>query len=362
MKRMIPLELYLPDLNIPSEESLFYRADITALDDPDGWVRKLEDILSEIDTKYARKERRGGKRINVACAKVEDRDGDVRHRVARFIPYPLTVVNRVKRLRSEAYQALRPHTVTHEIKARDESGEFVKKQHYIARENLVHAFAAIGELNSEVVDKQVRERMQEFESSPDYDRIFSYVRSTLGLTVVPHKVFPHLSLSVNPLGVFSDSYRQFLSDKKRQAIEAADLKKVELLRKMEEEAAKNREDVLQAIDADLRERLQEVIARLADLAQEGKASKNSFKSIARKTHELSDLAGSLGLGDSIKGHIHVVDETAKAVLAKDKQGILKASKLFAENCGVTVREDSSDNFRRGIKSLKGGRFFLDTIE
>ena len=363
MTKMIPLELYVPDLNIPSEESLFYRVEITSLKDPDRWIRGLEDILSDIDSAYAKRERRGGKRINVAYAKVpQERGADIRHRVARFIPYPLSLVNRVKRLRSESYQVLQPYMITHEVKARNESGEFLKKEHYIARENLLPSFSAITELNSEVVDAQIRKMMDEFEQSKDYERIFSYVSSTLGERTVPHKLLPQVSLSVNPLGVFTESYRKFLSEKKRQAIEAADLKRIELLRRVEDEASQKREEVIQAIDSDLRDRLREVVSRLAELAEAGRASKNSVRAIARKTQQLSNLAGSLGLSDSINTHVRVVNDTAKAILAKDADKLLRASKVFAENCGVTARDDSAENFRRGIKRLQGGRFFLDVIE
>jgi hypothetical protein len=60
--------------------------------------------------------------------------------------------------------------------------------------------------------------------------------------------------------------------------------------------------------------------------------------------------------------VRVVNDTAKAILARDADKLLRASKVFAENCGVTARDDSAENFRRGIKRLQGGRFFLDVIE
>ena len=121
--------------------------------------------------------------------------------------------------------------------------------------------------------------MDEFEQSKDYERIFSYVSSTLGDRTAPHKLLPQVSLSVNPLGVFTESYRKFLSEKKRQAIEAADQKRIELLRRVEDEASQKREEVIQAIDSDLRDRLREVVSRLAELAEAGRASKNSVKAI-----------------------------------------------------------------------------------
>ena len=362
--RVLPLELYVPDLDVPSQEMLFYRVDITGSKDPDLWVRGLEDILCKVDDVYAKRERRGGKRVDLACAKFGNGRKEVRSRVARFIPYPLLTVNRIKRLRSEAYQVLRPYMITQELEAKTGSGDVTKKQHYLPTANLVEAFGALDKLNQEVVLAEIRKKLEAFERTRHYARIFEYIEET-GFKVpeIPHKVFPLISLSANPLGVFSESFHRFLDEKKRKAIQDADKKALELLARVEDEANRKRAEVLKTIDGDLRSRLSEIMTKLAELAANGgKNSMNSLRATSRRAEQLSNLAASLGFGDVIKESLGVVETTSKAILSGDTAKLLESSKRFAESCGFTPRASAAENFQLGVRKLRGGRFFLNVIE
>lgn len=352
----------MPDLDVPSEESLYFSVNVTSVPNIDGWVRGLEDILAEIDEKYCKKERKGGKRISLGCAKVDIDGTEIRLRVARFIPYPQSLVNRVKRLRSEAYDAIRPYIIVQE----SPSG---RKKHFMSGEMLVDAKKAVIDLNERAVHKEIQSAITEFEKSPDYARIFDYIKNS-GVAVQKPvgRSFPEVLLDTDQLGISSESYKRLLDEKKRLAIEAADAKRRELVERIEQEAEKKRQEVLAAIEKDIRGRLSEVTLRLGELAVSGGSSgkkrtnRRSLAALSKRASELRRLASSVGFGEIISDHIRTVEETARGLAAGDTNAILEASKRFAESCGVSPTEVADMNFRLAAKKMRGERLFLRVIE
>jgi len=353
MTKLLPVDLYVPDLDVPSEESLYFSVDVTGVPNVDRWVRGLEDVLADIDEKYSKKERKGGKRISLGCAKV----AEMRLRIARFIPYPQSIINRVKRLRSEAYDAIKPYVIVQE----SPSG---RKKHFMSGDMLIDAKKAIMDLNERVVHKEIQTAITEFENSADYARIFDYIKNSGVAVEEPgSRSFPEVSLDADQLGILSESYRRLLDEKKRSAIEAADAKRRELVEKIEQEAEKKRQEVLEAIEKDIRGRLTEVVLKLGELAVNGiKTNRKSLDSLSKRASELHRLASSVGFGEIISDHIKTIEKTAQGLVAGDANTILEASKKFAESCGVSPTEVADENFRLAAKKMRGESLFLRVID
>lgn len=362
--RFLPVDLYVPNIDVPTEEFLDIVVDVTGVQtNLDNWVRGLEDILSEIDEKYSAKGRKGGKRITLGCSKININGSEVRRRVARFVPYPQSLINRIKRLRTEAYAALKSYAIV-----------FVsptgKKRHFMSGEMLVDAKKAIIDLNERVVRGEIQKTIEEFEKSADYAKIFLYIKNT-GVRFEPvkpiGKSFPEVTLEADQLGISSEAYKRLLDEKKRKAIEVADTKSKELLEKIEQEAEKKRREVLEAIDKDLKSRFAEIMIRLSEVVSEtirtkNKANVRSLHTLAKKASEVQRLADSLGLGTIISDRIETVEKTAHALAVGDMDTILEISKKFAESCGVSPTEDTEKNFNLAIKRMKGESLILRVVE
>jgi vacuolar-type H+-ATPase subunit H len=357
MRKLLPVDLYVPDLDVPSEESLYFSVNVTGVPNVDSWVRGLEDVLADIDEKYSKKERKGGKRISLGCAKVAIDKTEIRLRIARFIPYPQSIVNRVKRLRSEAYDAIKPYVIVQE----SPSG---RKKHFMSGDMLIDAKKAIMDLNERVVHKEIQTAITEFENSSDYARIFDYIKNSGVAVEEPgSRSFPEVSLDADQLGILSESYRRLLNEKKRLAIEAADAKRRELVEKIEQEAEKKRQEVLEAIEKDIRGRLTEVVLKLGELTvNDSKTNRKSLDSLSKRASELHRLASSVGLGEIISDHIKTIEKTAQGLVAGDANAILEASKKFAESCGVSPTEVADENFRLAAKKMRGESLFLRVID
>ncbi len=360
--KLIPLELYIPDLDITDITTLNYIFDVSHLESQPEVLARLEDLLATIDDKYALHARRGGgKRITIEMTKMvyQTKEGVVedRKRVMRFVPYPGSTINHIVSLRTKAWAALEPYTTSITTIKNINKKDVKTSVRLIHKDMLLDAYGAIDKINKDIVEGVIRSEITAFEDSSDFASIVDFLTTNKiadPTKIKRHMTYPDIRFSLMRPGVFDESLLKFVDEKKQKMMTDIDVRKQELLTKMENDINTRRDKMVSQIENNLRNRLEPLVLRLAELLQSG-GTTMATKTTARKVAQLKDLSRALGL-ERVYSTAEMVDSTLQAMLSKDNTQLLAATKRLAASCGLTPTEDSSQNIQVAVAELKGTLF------
>jgi hypothetical protein len=360
--KLIPLELYIPDLDITDITTLNYIFDVSRLESQPEVLARLEDLLATIDDKYALHTRRGGgKRITVEMTKMvyQTKEGVVedRKRVMRFVPYPGSTINHIMSLRTKAWAVLEPYTTSITTIRNINKKDVKTSVRLIHKDMLFDAYEAIDKINKDMVEGVIRSEIRAFEDSSDFASIIDFLATNKiadPAKIKRHMVYPDVRFSLMRPGVFDESLLKFVDEKKQKMVTDIDVKKRELLAKMETDISTQRDRMVSQIENNMRNRLEPLVLNLAELLQRG-GTTMATKTTARKVSQLKDLSKTLGL-EKIYSTAEMVDSTLQAMLSKDNAQLLSATKRLVASCGLAPTEDSSRNIQVAVAELKGTLF------
>jgi hypothetical protein len=280
-----------------------------------------------------------------------------RKRVMRFVPYPGSTINHIMGLRSKAWLALEPFTTSITTVRNINKKDVKTSVRLIHKDMLLDAYGAVDKINKDFVDGVIRAEIKSFEDGPDFASIVDFLAANKiadPANIKSHMNYPNVRFSLMRPGVFDDSLLKFVDEKKQKMLTDLDVRKQELLTKMETDIGTQRDKMVSQIENNLRNRLEPLVLRLAELLQSG-GTTIATKTTARKVSQLKDLSKTLGL-DRIYSTAEMVDSTLQAMLSKDNTQLLAATQRLAASCGLTPTNDSSQNIQVAVAELKGTLF------
>jgi hypothetical protein len=251
------LKGFIVSIHCPSEELLTIALDCSSLP-PSRYMQlvvDLQDLLTEIDERYAVREVKG-RSLRARYRRVS---ADQRQRILKFSPFPSCIINKVKYVRTKAYEVLHDHCLV----ISSVESQYRRDNIYVLPKDMAEEFVkAVEELDGEL--DGARRMVKEFDLA-DVELLLS----RYGLEL-PKRDFsiPNIRIDLLPIdltyaieewGERSPRVRQLLVERQE-----------ELVRKAVESISKRLEPVLKAMEGelklrDLEERLEEIRKLAEDL-------------------------------------------------------------------------------------------------
>lgn len=255
--KAMALKGFIVSIHCPSEELLTITLDCSSLP-PSRYIQliaDLQDLLTEIDERYAVREVKG-RSLRARYRRVS---ADQRQRILKFSPFPSCIINKVKYVRTKAYEVLHDHCLV----ISSVESQYHRDNIYVLPKDMAEEFVkAVEKLDGEL--DGARRMVKEFDLA-DVELLLS----RYGLEL-PKRDFsiPNIRIDLLPIdltyaieewGERSPRVRQLLVERQE-----------ELVRKAVESISRRLEPVLKAMEGelklrDLEERLEEIRKLAEDL-------------------------------------------------------------------------------------------------
>jgi len=308
---------------------------------------KLEDLLREIDEKYAKRRLPDKARmIHVGYASVKDEEGKVRRiRVGVVKPYPSRFPNILGTLRDKLYTAVNVY-----CKVIERALE--RKVYLLPLSDAPKFFAEVNKLNEEV--ESLQKMINEFEKTKDFENICKYLGEIDGrwrdreIHTSLHKirVYPFL-LRLEP--VLFERYLDEVSRKYVEKIKEKGAREVakKAVETMKEELQTQTQEMVNGIVVDVKRRLGGVLQQI--YIRYDKLDGMSFKIFGDVVKDILASAESIGLKDHVESYVSDVYGILNGLKEKKHKIVLKIAEKY------NIKETNPKEALKGLaKAFIGG--------
>jgi len=218
-KRVV-VEGYLLDFLIPTEERLSVGLDVTdvASERKYGLLRSgLEELMDEVDRKYAKRETRGRSlKGRYRLIRVGDERGE--RKILRFSPYPSAMANVLRNVRRLWYEALNRHSVVL-ARGRETAQGWVRTRclYMVPKSKAKDLMEEVQKLNDEI--EVLNGDLEKFEKSDDFARIRKWIRKMTRIDIGGYKVrIPKIELGLFEISMARGVVEEYVKDRRRETL------------------------------------------------------------------------------------------------------------------------------------------------
>jgi len=360
VEERVLIQGFLVDVDVPSEERLAIQVDVSAMSDAEHmrWVRELQDILTAVDASYriAASGRKGApRRRGVRVRYVKDESGR-QVKTATFHPYPSLLINQLKNIRHNVYDALNRYCL---ILQEERIGRMKRKLYFLPSSLAPELMAEIGEVNKRL--EELKADISEFEGTGDYEEIMRHVaragveQSNIRANLATIKVSPV------PLSLSKSFFASFLEEERKRVLFEIDERRREGLAALEREIERRRQEMIEALRNDLQSRFATIVAAAEEAVKAAAGGRVKARAAAKQFRNLMNLIEGIGV-DFDRNPLMALSNVLSAIGLGDSSAIKSAVNELAESLGVQPSGDPVRDMEVASRVARGKPLMLLTID
>ncbi|MHA1742760.1 MAG: hypothetical protein ACTSV6_00750 [Candidatus Heimdallarchaeota archaeon] len=352
-KERVILNGFLIDVEVPSEERMAIRIDITHTPTHLTWISEVQDLLATIDQEYREKysKRKSGRGRSVRVRYTKTAEG-TQMKIAEFHPYPSFFINKLKELRKQIYELLNTYCL---ILSEQRVGRMIRKVYFLPMSLVPQLMNEIDQRNKKLAE--LNQLIQEYEQTDLFMEVHRLLKK-IGVERTIHVEIPPVRVAPVPLSLSRKFFEEYLEEEAKKALKEIDEKKKHGLELLHQELERRRKEMIEAINQNLKQKFVEFVQAAEQAVAQFLASGKSRKRISKKFEKLVQLAENVGA----KEPFNALQEVFVALENQDVEAVASAVENLTNSLNVPVTDDPVENLKAVSNVLKKKSLLLLTID